>query len=66
MTDKEKYDIMHLQVLNVLRKTKKPMTASQIAKLTGYPSREILWGLFTKWTDDVIQIDSIPLKFKIK
>ena len=66
MTDKEKYDVMRVQVLNVLRKTKKPMTASQIAEITGYSGREILFGLFAKWTDDVIKIDSIPLKFKIK
>ena len=60
------YAIMHEPVLNVLRKAKKPMCATQIAKLSGYRPAIILYCLVYKWKDEVIKFDTIPVTFKAK
>ena len=64
--NEELYAEMHGPVLNILRRAKKPMVATQIAKLLGYRPAAVLYCLVYKWKDEVIKFDTIPVTFKAK
>lgn len=66
MNYEKQYAEMRGPVLNVLRKAKKPMVATQIAKLLGYRPAAVLYCLVYKWKDEVIKLDTIPVTFKAK
>ena len=66
MNYEKQYTEMHELVLNILRKAKKPMFATQIAKLSGYRPAAVLYCLMYKWKDEVIKLDTIPVTFKAK
>ena len=64
MNYKKQYTEMRELVLNVLRKAKKPMVATQVAKLLGYRSGAVLYCLMYKWKDDVVRLNTISVTFK--
>lgn len=66
MNYKEQYTEMREPVLNVLRKAKKPMVATQVAKLLGYRPGAVLYCLTYMWKNDVIRFDTIPVTFKVR
>lgn len=66
MNYEKQYAEMREPVLNVLRKAKKPMVATQIAKLLGYRPAAVLYCLMYKWKDEVIKLDTVPVTFKAK
>lgn len=66
MNYEKQYAEMHRPVLNVLRKAKKPMVATQIAKLLGYRSAAVFYCLMYKWKDEIIKLNTIPVTFKAK
>lgn len=66
MNYEKQYAEMHEPVLNTLRKAKKPMVATQIAKLLSYRPAAVLYCLVYKWKDEVIKFDTIPVTFKAK
>ena len=66
MNYEKQYTEMHEPVLNILRKAKKPMVATQIAKLSGYRPAAVIYCLMYKWKDEVIKFDTIPITFKAK
>ena len=66
MDYKEEYAAMRPKVLKVLRSSKKPLTALEIAKKTGFRPGKIAYGLCRKWADDVVVITDIPRKYTAK
>ncbi len=63
---KQLYAMMRPIVLAVLRSAKRPLTAYEIAKMTGFQPGRVAWALHKEWAEDVIVVTEIPRTYTIR
>lgn len=62
---KKLYAIMRPVVFATLRSAKRPLTALEIAKKTGFQPGRVAWALCKEWAEDVIVVTDIPRTYAI-
>ena len=60
------YVAMRPVVFETLRRAKRPLTALEIAKKTGFNPGKVAYALYKLWREDITVIKGIPNTYTIK